>query len=719
MSFNGSGFNEIPFDGPEGAPPFVETGEGQMVAFEQQVALSPPIATDGFSFNTRQLNQTPFNAFAVIPFEPIYGEGLIVSFEQTTVIVGSGQMVAFEQLVGNYGSGELVSIEQDVRLFATGSGLMVSFEQTTNNGGGGLLVSFEQTVKSAILSHVDRTGWDAIIMLGGAQVPKGQIFGMIDIRRNEAGASLATFTILPPRGVQDVESYAGKTVTIDLETQEGIFRVYTGLVDIPDLDILNRRITLSCTDRRSELINAQLASVVQTIGYSTQDIFGIPKDTFENLTNRLTTVPYTVDFDAYGNYNLVPLKGKTVPDFTLLDNKVYYREPRVEYTSRGRVVNKINITFKYRYERRWHLQRSWSWMSPIAGNICLALLQGWNFTPRSMIQAAVEALSWPLRDPIVYLPIQPSGWYCGGVGFMTYSFSPTGGVTSVVEDENGDPVLDSSGNPVTTSSGVFTDVRNVLCNGAGWTATKRWVQTVSEDYTLSVASSQSQAQYGIVEQFNSYASEDDTGAGSWEDYKAYDNPYNKVETTYYVDVDSTRNSARGSISTALNIAKTTILNSHRDTRVTINRSLWPQIDLKHTVEINTGVLRARGKVYTIWHSLNVGTGEAVTNVVLALSRAVGSAVDSSLSIPAKPADVQMPDSSEIVLGNHIGLNPVVEEAKLWNGRIGDAAFTPYDVAEQFVVDTPEIEENFRQERILTGSGGYNVAIPIDLLEVTF
>jgi hypothetical protein len=545
---------------------------------------------------------------------------------------------------------------------------------------------------------------------------------MVNIVRTEAGAALMDVTIIPPRGVQDVESYAGKTVTVDLETPEGIIRVYTGLVDIPDVDIIGRKITLHCTDRRSELINAQLGSVVSSIGSYSTVIFGTPKDTFEELNNRLTTVPKTVDFDAYGNYYVVDLRAKTVADFTLLDNKVYYRDPRVEYTSRGRITNKITIAFQYRFSRLWHIERFWSWTSPINQNICLALQQGYTFAQKSMVKAAVEGVSWPLRGDIAFVAIQPSGWYCGGIGFTTYSFNAGGGLTVAQVDANGDPVLDSSGNPVMTTTGSFTDVGSLLCNGASWRGTKRWAQTITEGYTLVVQAPQSQTQYGTVESFNSYSNEDDTDSSSWEnDYKAYNNPYNKIETTYYVDNDLRRNVANSAIGTALSIAKTTILNSHRDTRVTIFRSLWPQIDLKHTVEINTGVLRAKGKVYSITHSLNVGTGEAVTTVVLALSRSQGSQADSSLSIPGKPTDVTMPDTSSIVLGNHYGQDPSTEAAKLWNGRIGNAlnGGSQTNYPEQFIVDTPTIADQFRNERSLSGSGTYSVSIPSDLLEVVF
>lgn len=710
--------NAINASGASPTPP--PSGEGQLIAFEQQIISSgPPEDRSGYSVNSNAINTKKIAGSYTFSAS---GEGLLISFEQIVEASGEGALVEFEQSVGIRGEGELISIEQDVALRITGGGQLISFEQVVATFGDGNLIAIEQSVKSGIPDHVTRTGWDVTLVVGGETIPRGQIHDMVNIVRTEAGAALMDVTIIPPRGVQDVESYAGKAVTVDLETPQGIVRVYTGLVDIPDVDIIGRKITLHCTDRRSELINSQLATVVSSIGSYSTVIFGTPKDTFEELNNRLTTIPKTVDFDAYGNYNIVNLRAKASPDFTLVDNKVYYRDPRVEYTSRGRITNKITIGFQYRFNRLWHMERLWSWTSPIANNICLALQRGYNFAQRSMIKAAVEGVSWPLRGDISFTAIQPSGWYCGGIGFTTYSFNAGSGLTVAQVDSNGDPVLDSSGNPVMTTTGSFTDVGGTLANGATWRGTKRWVQSFTESYTLVVQAPQSQTQYGTVEGFNNYSNEDPVDSSGWEnDYKAYNNPYNKVETTYFVDNAVNRSTANLAIATALNIAKTTILNSHRDTRVTIYRSLWPEIDLKHTVKIDTGVLQAQGKVYSITHSLNVGTGEAVTTVVLALSRAQGSQADSTLTIPTKPVDTTMPVDSPIVLGNHYGEDPSTEAAKLWNGRISNAivGFTRTNYPEQFIVDTPEIANEFRQERVLTGGATYSVSIPSDLLVVVF
>lgn len=731
---NGFTLNTIALNSAENIAPPALTGEGLLISIEQQIILFPPLNRSGFSLNQRNINQDAINAGDE---GELIGGGVLILIEQSVGLISDGLLISIEQTVGDVGGGSivdglLISIEQAVELRKEGGGLLISIEQSVIGSGSGLLISIEQTVirnpasADPIPSHVQRTGWDINVMVGGAAIDCEH--GIITIQRTEGGASLMNVSLIPALGIQDVESYAGKPVTADLQTADGVFRVYTGVVDIPEVDIINKKITLHCTDRRSELINTQLAGIVSTIGYYSSVIFGTPKDTFEELTSRLTTVPLTVDFDSFGNYNLVNLAAKTVPDFTLLGNQVYYRDPRVEYTSRGRITNKITIAFQYRFDRLWHLQRSFSWLSPIAANICLALQNGYTFARRSMILEAIRSLSWPLRGEVSFVPIQPSGWYCGGIGFTTYHFEPGSGLMIPELDADGNPVFDSDGNPSMVASGSFVDVGVTLANGASWVATKRWAQTITETYSLVVQAPQSQAQYGIVESFNNYSSEDETDTTAWErDYEAYDNPYNKTEPTYFVDSDLQRGVSNSAIITALNIAKTTILNSHRDIRVTIYRSIWPQIDLKHTVQINANItngggLNARGKVYNIVHTLNVGTGEAVTTLVLALSRAQGSQSDSVLSIPAKPTNLVLPDTTPISLGNHYGEDPSQPDAKNWNGRVGNArvGFFQTNYPEQFIVDTPEIlDDTFRQEKVLTSFAGYNISIPSDLLEVIF
>lgn len=662
----------------------------------------------------------------------LIGEGLLISFEQQVAVGEQGLLVSFEQVTGAIGDGLLISFEQDVRLEISGGGLLISFEQSVEATGSGLLISFEQRVIDyspsptpiPILPHIQRTDWDAVIMLAGNEVPEEMIHGGIHIERTEGGASVCNFTLCykPGAGVQNVETLAGKPVTIDFQTPEGTFRVYTGVVDIPEIDLIEKKITINCTDRRLELINAQLGPLLPTIGYYSSIIFSEPKDVAEELDQRLSTIPYSVDFDAFGTFNFTAKRAKLTPDFILGEGTVYDREPTVSYTSRDRIVNKVNISFQYRFPRLHHMQRTFNWVSPIRDNICLMLQQGYTLAQKTMIAAAAYSAGWVVRDDISYTAIHPGGWYnCGG-GPIGWSTTVLTGTTTYKTDSSGDYLLDSSGEKIAeTRITGGTNFFPMFANGASWAATTRWAQTITENYTLTVQAPQSISLYGAVETDNSYSSEDETDASNWEDYTSYDNPFNQGALTYHIDAAAGRSAMNGAVITALNIAKTTILNSHRDTRVSINRFLWPRIDLKHTVEIDTGILKARGKVVNIIHDINNTTTEAYTTVVIALSRAVGSQADSSFTVPAVPTDTVDPGTGVIELGNHYGEDPEQDGAETWTGRVGNkrVGFYMTDYPEQFIVRTPAIPDAVRDEKQKYISAGYNVSIPNDLLEVTF
>lgn len=662
------------------------------------------------------------------------GEGLLISFEQEVDEPEGGLLILFEQSVGpGTAGGLLISFEQNVILETVGGGLLISFEQnvTAMAVGGGRLISFEQNVYRIPLdpieipSHFIRTGWDATIVLNG-QIVTTCIGSTLRIERTEGGSAVASFVLVyqPGVGVQNVELLAGKPVTIDIRVAAGTFRVFTGVVDIPEIDLIEKKIRINCTDRRLELINAQLGATVSTIGYYSSIIFDKPKDVATELDQRLTTIPYAVDFDAYGNFTLTPKRAKAVADYVLPSNIVYYLEPRVSYTSRGRITNSIDVKFDYRFPRLHHTERTFEWVSPIKDNICLMLRDRYTLAQKSMISSAVYGSNWPIRGEITFTPIQPGGWYnCGG-GPIAWVTTQLTGVTTQNVDSAGNPILDSSGKPTTTTRITGgTDFFPMFANGASWQGTYRWVQTVTESYILNVKAPQSIAQYGIVEAALQYSSSDTTDVPNWENYEMYDNPFAQSAATYHIDAAGGRGPVNAAIITALNIAKTTILNTHRDTRVEFNRFIWPQVDLRHTLEVNTSIVRARGKVVRIVHELNMSTTEAVTNVVIALSRSFGSQADAVFTVPTIPADTVDPGSGTIVLGNHYGEDPSQPGAEDWTGRVGNrffsSSFRMTDYPEQFIVKTPPIPASVREDKQKSVSANFNIAIPNDLLEVIF
>lgn len=732
MSWNSGPFNDIPWNAGDAAPPDPGiTGEGQLIGIEQRVYTQE--FRGGFAWNMQAWNTIPWNG-SLSP-EPLTGEGQLIGIEQEVADVNAGQLIGIEQTVGMFsdGSEQLIGIEQTVELFMSGGGQVIEIEQTVQSIGGGLIIDIEQRVQSpAEFEGVVRRGWEAYVYLDGVEI--GCLHSIIRVTRSESGAALMEMTEIPQLGVQDIDSLAGKPITCDVQTADGMFRIFTGKVDVPSVDLIEKKITLSCTDNREELINSQLGAVVSTIGYWSPVIFSTPKDVYEQLEQRLTTVPVAVDFDPYGNYTITSKRAKATADFVLTGASptgVRYREPQVEYTSRAKLTNRITINFQYRFARLHHMEKHFSWTSPLASNWCLFLQGGYTLASRAMIEQAVLSAGWPVRGEINYTPVPQSGWYCGGIAWSTVSLK---GTSLPKLDSSGNPITDANGNQVMETritGGV--DYGPTFANGAQWDATTRWAQTVIEEYTLVVQAPQSIAQYGPVDAANQYSSEDTTDTSSWEKYEAYNNPYNQEVNSYFIDTATSRSALNGAIVTAVNIAKTTILNLHRDTRVIVNRFLWPQIDLKHTVEIdasitNGGALEARGKVFSIVHTLDCGSGEGITNVTLALSRAQGSAVDSGISIPVIAPDSVDYGSPTIVLGNHYGEDPTNHPE--WTGRIGNK-FVPSNnpllfnlstrtnYPEQFIVDTSSVPDALRMDKTKTGSGTYTVAIPNDLLEITF
>lgn len=646
------------------------------------------------------------------------------------VIIGTGvgELISFEQIVAVIESGELISFEQEIllRLSSTVSESMISIEQVCQAlYSDSELINIEQKVKdSAVLSHVSRTGWDLTLVIGGYEVPNEQIHGSISISRTESDAALMNITLIPPSGIQNLELYHGKAVTLDVETSTGIQRLYTGTIDIPHVDIIQEKVTLKCSDRRTEQLNGQLPGIVNTIGVYSPHIFNEASDTAELVQQRLTTTPTAVDFDAYGNYTITSWFAKSTADFTLTDSDVYRNKPKVEFASRGRVTNKVNINLQYRYERFHHGTRTFVWESPIKDDICKLLQFGYTMTFKSMVQSAADSAGWPIKNDINFDPLPAAGWYSCGGNNIAWSTIQLQGVNEAVVDTNGDAVTDINGNALfETRITGGTDYGGLYCVGANWQATNQWSQNITENYSLSLSSSQSIAQFGTITQDFSYAIDEEADVSGWENYTSFRTT--QAGNNYADDQDIKRNEFNVATDAALRQGKTTILGSHRDTRVIVDTKIWPEIDLKHTVLVDTDELEAKGKVFNITHRLNIGTGEAVTTTTLVLFRAQGSSSDSALSLPVQVTDNVTYNGGQINLGNHFGEDPTTPQAALWNGMIGNrwktennnlfnTTFTP-----QFIVDVPAIPSSLRTSKSLNGSNTYNVAIPNDTLIITF
>ncbi len=757
MAINVGRINFARLNGAEASTlPPPPSGSGSIIALEQWIVPFAKI-NKKTPINSNRIGTATFAGEMLL-----IGSGDLIVLNQSVGQLGSGREISVAQSVGLLGpSGNEIVIEQAQQAFSSGTGTMINIEQNIATMQSGSIIDIEQRIiNNAIVTHLQKFGWDAIVTLNRNEIPTSQITGEIKIDRSENQASLAEVTIIPPSGFVDAEFYTGKSITIDVHTEAGLKRIYTGIVDIPELDLLEKKITLKCTDRRTELVNAQFSitdpttlvvtptATLESIGYFSPLIFQNIKDTADELDKRLSTIPYSVDFDAFGNYTLTSWFAKTLPDFTFTDSDVYYERPKIQIGSRGRVTNQINMTFQYRYDRLQHTDKLFVWNSPIKTDIMLLLENGYSLTFRERVKSAADATGWPLKGAITYTPIWPSGWY-NNIAWSTVqltfstanatqsSFDPVSGQTTVSTTDSTTSFTDTSGNVVTANAVTGgTDFGPIYCMGATWRATFRWAQTITEFYSLQVTAPQSVAQYEVIDTTESYSTQSTFSPTVWENYKSYTSAATALalvpgaraivgnpDGAYYINADTNRTDMQHAATTVLNKAKTTILGTHRDTKVIVNTFLFPDIDLKHTLKVDTSTVIAKGKVYAIEHTLNVESGEAITTTTIALFKAQGSTSNTSLVLPAIAADSPDTTSGNIILGNHFGQDPTTVAGRLWNGMIGNR-YPPGGLGrttypEYFKVDVPAIPDSLRQARNNYGTHVYNVLIPDDLLTIIF
>lgn len=595
-------------------------------------------------------------------------------------------------------------------------------------------------------TFLQRNGYYPRLYIGGRRISDSMLHGAtLNVRRLEGDSATMTITLKPAIGVQDFSLYQGLPIILDIQKSTGTQRVFTGIIDIDEYDIIKELVILRCTDNRNNRINL-IPSVVSTIGYWSEDIFGKNGETYQILENRMSTIPYAFDFDAYGNYHLTSWTPKASADFTLDDDDVYRQEPSIERTQRSRVVNKFNINFKYSYQRLHHRETTYNWASNVSA--CDFLIYGYSLCSKEMVRQAANAVGWPIKTAIGFTALYKSGMYrclfsngtygdVGWQGTSTSSINYAQTQEAVIDGQATTTIkYDQAGNPISPAAEAAEyNTSNLFCIGAQWTATKRFTQNFTEDYTISLSAPQSITQYGEILKTEIYNITDPYDAKVWEDYKAYtaqpSGATNLVNTAgnpvsdYFIDKDTSRSNFNSAVLTAINRAKTSILKSHRENKVMFRTDIWPDVDLKHTVALDCTRIAAKGKVFSVSHTIEIGTGEAYTDVELALYSSRGSASDSVISLPTKPSYVPVKVTANIGLQSHYGEDPTTVEARSWNGHIGNKWIetrtnlfrTNYQ--EAFIVDSPRIEDNFREDKTIVASQSYTVSIPNNTITLTF
>lgn len=738
---------------------------------------------------------------------------------------GGGLVISFSQQVraASTSTSTIISFAQNVKLLITYTSLTaINFEQSVQSEASGTVISFSQNVQLQN-TFFSRNHYDCDIYIDNALVPKNQICSAVTIRKEEGVASQCRFSIIPPLGVQNAENYQGKSVFVNLTNSSGqVFRDFTGFVDTPSLDLIEKKISFDCTDRREAQILALPYTTVGKIGKYSNDVFGAPKDQADELSKRMSTIASSFDFDNYGTARVTPWEPKATADFTLADSSIYYDKPVVTYTNRTKTLNTINITVNYKHQRLHQQIANVTWSG------YNDFLRDWfnvgspSFPQRTTVQSAASATGWVPLSPIQFISL----WAAGGYGSVqwqpntvtntyiartqdipVYYSNPVTHLPSLVwpdgfEHSYKSDVLDSRGQQIyDIASTTITDTSSGLCRGAQWIAGKKFAQTITELYTIKLTSPQGVSRFGAIESSEVININDPYNTSGWINNKAAYNAavtsgtaancttntasYVKGATSihlaatgtgsffigdqitidgdtsgFYYTVAQTLTSVSGgtlkimqpglgaalnavnntinlvpnsptdsanffidekplyanlllAIDVILQKSQTSLLRAHRDVSVNFKRSLWPEIDIVHTVATTATQVAAKGKVQTIEHMINVGSGEAYTTVSLQLSRSFGGDSQSVYKVQTPPYEdvsyIGLP--TPVSLQTHFGINPspsVTPVSLTWNGYIGNANVgstqtgqTRTQYPESFIVDYPAISAMVTQDRVIT------------------
>ncbi len=646
--------------------------------------------------------------------------------------LGVQSILAFNQLVGVQVIGSVVTFQQAVELKVSISGTVVSFAQNNvQTLSADTAISISQLV-DAPGSFLDVHGWDATISINNIELPKNVIVNNLTISKESNQNTICNFKVKVTDPLDFIETIDGEDIIINYFTASGGYRLFTGFVDSPEIDLIDKSITIRCSDRREDLIKDLLNPsgvhrvattdptgsfnpilTIGSLGTYHPAVQGRIASVDEYTAYSMQTIPNDLDFDAYNKPNLNSWFANSVADYVYDNSDVYYRKPELTWQDKGSIVNDISIEVIYTYPRLYHYQRPFTWTttSPPALLVSGEHEDGFSFPTVKMIKGSIEGANWKDNGTLTYTESVSNYWTV-----------PT-------------PEINIAPPHQTIIVPVIYHVQNVddyEVTTASWEGSTRFAQTIEETFTLNVKSAASISKYSSITSFANYSLAADYNTSQWEAYKtlAYSDAFPATtavmsEDSYYYHKDINRTELNKAMSTALNKARVQILAGHRTTRVSAQIVLQPELELRHTVEIDTSTLSCKGKVVAIKHTLDFANRKSNdTEVIVALFRSPGNGADTVLNPPgAISAPVTIP-SSLITLGNHLGYNwdETAESIRdTWNGFVGNTipplVYTNFP--EKFIVDTPAAPPELRDTKKVAATIEYNVAIPNDDLDIIF
>lgn len=542
--------------------------------------------------------------------------------------------------------------------------------------------------------------WRVRLMVGGEDLTD-QLTGVIDVDREEGAAGVAGFSLWLPPGPVVPMDWEGKSVTIDYISRDrnGQIteqRLYTGRMELPTWSPASRLLACDCSDGLQQRIEAMSLQAVDALigGYWSADVFEAldGRSRWDYASERLSTIPASLDCSPSGDLRVTSWFAATSPHFVFGEGTTLDGSLQIDLAPHSAVVNYVEIELSYRYSRLWQHNTQWSWSHPEYGS---SGIQGF-------CQWRVWTSDLPTTDMIESAVSSSGAQLVGRVGGFKLPLTMP--------------------NPCGDGQAWINTFDNLWLS-ATFTTAQRWVQTVTEKYTLTLMTPAGEVEATRVVERDSVSFEIESDrVDEWEDSKPA--PSSTIED---VNDEARRQAA---LACVLNQALTRLIDAHRSTTVSfeVPADMALGVDLLHTLQLDDK-MKAKGKCRRIQHRLDIAAGTAITTLSIAVMHGGGGNSD-PLTIPAGP-DTSLPPLSATgaplptQLGGRIrhpvtGLTiPPYDDERLGFSGNWDAAddLGAERFPRRFDIETIEIPAEYRDELVAERSASWLVGIPNDQLEL--
>ena len=543
--------------------------------------------------------------------------------------------------------------------------------------------------------------WSMRVMLGGQDV-SDHLTGSIRIEREEAAAAIAEFSVWLSEEPADPFSWKGREVAIYYRELKGTEWVeslrFTGWLEQPSYDPRNRIVSCEATDRLQDLVEALTIEQVDLLagGEWNSDIYD-PVDGrshWDYAQERLSSRPVSLDRGVDGALRVTAWEAST-PFMVFGPGSTVDQSLSVTPAKLTDSINKIEITLSYRFSRLRERHQEWKWRHPdilgtsVDASFCVWRHDSTELPDISTVTDALNGAGYQLLDGADWIRLPPTGVYC----------SP----------------------PV----GWRNDYTDLLLGGT-FTGGMRWVQPVTETYTVTVLAQSSIDQAGEVlrRDGTSIESENDR-TQDWES-AAFTAPagdaVQDAAGDYVVDLrdDIRLGAAMGCLYA---VASTKILAAHRDNKVSWQAptSVSLGLDLVHTAR-NEDRCLAQGKVFSLIDEWDIDQQTALTTVTVAVTRGGGGVQDAY--VMPEPPDTAISGDVPVLIElpnqfhGHLPSIPYDENKLGFSGNYDNNNDPTTDnFPRQFKLEAPEVPAAHRDE--ITGDVvvTLRIAIPDDPLEL--